>query len=73
MQCILISKELTITNANFYTSMTNYTDVPKANEQSETCTLLEFLSETLSSAKTILRATDSKNNSYYSKNTVFFT
>lgn len=44
--------------------MTNYTNVPKANEQSETCTLLDFLSETLSSAKTILRATDSKKNSY---------
>lgn len=54
--------------------MTNYTDVPKANEQSETCSLLDFLSETLSSAKTILRATDSKKKFlHYSKNTVFFT
>lgn len=42
---------------NCYTSMTNYTDVPKAHEQSKTCALLYFLSEVLSSAKRILRAT----------------
>ena len=42
--------------------MTYYTDGPKANEQSKTCTLLHFLSEILSSAKRILRATDSEKN-----------
>lgn len=43
---------------NFYTKRTNYTDVPKANEETKTCALLHFLSEVLSSAKRILRVTD---------------
>lgn len=46
---------------NFYTKVTNYTHVPKANEQLKTCALLHFfLSEVLSSAKRILRVTDLK-------------
>lgn len=46
---------------NFYTKMTNYTHVPKANKQLNTCALLHFfLSEVLYSAKRILRVTDFK-------------
>lgn len=40
--------------------MTHYTDVPKANKQSK-CVPYYILSEVLSSAKRILRVTDSKN------------
>lgn len=55
--------------------MTNYTDVPKASEQLKICALQHFLSEVLSSANRILRATDLKkikHSSCYSKNTIFF-
>lgn len=48
----------------FYTGKTNYTDKPKANEQSKMCVLLHFLSKVLSSAKRLLEVANLKNVSY---------
>lgn len=61
---------------NFYTSMTNYANVPKISEQKYVPYYI-FLIEALSSAKRILRATDFKKKPnqqflHDGKNTIFF-